>query len=619
MPEEINQLAKMLAEETTTEDESMTLDEDGNLTDPKEEKDKNLPLDVLTMSDFQKKFSTDKENRQYTDWAWFVYDNYVKGNHFVKYNDITQMVEAVKATNTRFSINKVWTTLRSVLSFVTKVDPKWYVFPENVSEEAIKEAHYKQKLLDDRWIFGNLKKLTKQNVFQGLKYSVGLMELVWNKKTQDVEYMGLDPYDLYFGGPAVPDCTRITKTVWRTKEDIDNDPKYKQKAGELTTNENQFVSTWKQTLNDSFYGHQNKTEGDEGSIVYEMHYIVNKKNSLGGMVNIATFTDSTFLRHIETKYDSLWDIFKIYKTDDNLGETYGEGWVKNLIPPQKMLEILEGVTAEYHQMFAKGRYVVSKNSGAKIITNENGTIIEHNPGRRPIIENAPSMAASVDNQINRANIYLEDIGGQHDASIGRLPSGASAGIAIEALQEGDANNLKGLVENYNMFLTDVAYGTLKMYAKNLKTTKIVATDDKDKDGKPDFFAIIGEDAGTIPEIVTYKSKEIPVCVIRVKEKIRVSVDSWLAYTREAKEARIYKHYTAGMISRKAALTALEYSDIDNIIGDAIREEVVAKMISEGVPQPGEQPVSNAGGQATPPPETETAGAMSEGAGIPMPM
>ena len=615
MAEDINQLAQMLAQQPV-EEEVPFLDEMGDIAEEPEEKDKNLPLDVLTLSDFQRKFSTDKDNRQYTDWAWYVYDSYVKGNHFVKYNDITQMVEAVKATNNRFAINKIWTTLRSVRSFVTKTDPKWYLFPENISTEAIKEAHNKQKLLDDRWIFGELKKKTKQNVFQGLKYSIGILELCWDKETQDVTYEVLDPYDTYFGGPAYPNSTRITKTVWRTTEDIKADPRYKKQVGDLTTTDNEFVSTWKQQIQDQSYGHQNKTSGDEGTIVYETSYMVSKPNSKGGKVNIATYTSSTFLRHIETKYDSLWDIFKFYRTDDNPGEDYGEGWVKNLIPPQKLLNILESVTSEYHQMFAKGRYVVSKNSGAKIITNENGTIIEHNPGRRPIVENAPSMAASVDNQIQRINIYLEDIGGQHDASIGRLPTGASAGVAIEALQEGDANNLKDLVENYNIFLTEIAYSTLKMYAKNLKTTKIIATDDKDKDGKPDFFAIIGEDASNIPDFVTYKGVQVPVTVIKANEKIRVSVDTWLAYTREAKEARIYKHYTAGMISRKAALTALEYGDIDMIISDAIKEEVVAQMIQAGPQQP-ELPTE--GGQQAPPPETETAGAMSEGAGIPMPL
>lgn len=573
---------------------------------------KTLSMDAMTMGDFITKWSYDRDNRRYTDWAWYIYDNYVKGNHFVKFNDITQMVEAAPSTgNQRFSINKIWTTIRAVRGFVTKYDPKWYVFPEDTSTNSIDKAKYKQKVLDDAWLFEGLKGKTKQNVFQGLKYSIGLLELCWDPEEKKVDYVVWDPYDVYFGGPAFPYNTRFTKTVWRTHEDIEADEKYKKKVGDLDTSDAMFTSTWKQTLQDQVYGHKNKASNDQGTIVYEMHYVVPAKNKLGGKVNIATFTNSTFLRHIETKNTSLWDTMCVYKTDDNPGEDYGEGWVKNLIPPQKLLDILESVTAEYHHMFAKGRYVISTNSGAKIITNENGTIIQHNPGRRPVIENAPSMAASVDNQINRTNVYLEDIGGQHDASLGRLPTGASAGVAIEALQEGDANNLKDLVENYNIFLTQVAYNTFKMYAHNLKTTKVIQTNDKDKDGKPDFFAIIGEDATNIPETITYNGTQIPVCVIKEKEKVRVTVDSWLAYTREAREARVYKHYTAGLISRKAALEALQYNDIDDIISDAIKEEVVAKMVSEGIAEqqpPTEQPA----------PETETAGAMSPDAGIPIP-
>ena len=588
---------------------------DDMVTDQPEEKDNNLAMDPLTLAGFQTNFSDDLQNRQYTDWAWYVYDNYVKGNHFVKFNDITQMVEAAPTTGAqRFAINKVWTTLRAVRGFVTKTDPKWYIFPEDNSDDSITKAHYKQRVLDDRWVFGGLRAKTKQNVFQGLKYSIGCLETIWDNDKRETDYVVWDPYDVYFGGPAFPYNTRITTVVWKTHEEIENDPKYKKQVGDLDTTDKMFASNLKSALQDSDYGHKNKGTNDKGTLVYEVRYFVAKENKKGGNVNIATFTESSFLRHVETTDKSLYDSMQFYRTDDNPGEDYGEGWVKNLIPPQKLLDILESITASYHNMFAKGRYMVANNSGAKIITNENGTIVTYNSGHKPQVENAPSMAASVDNQISRVNIYLEDIGGQHDASLGRLPSGASAGIAIEALQEGDANNLKDLVDNYNIFLTDVAYATFKKYAHNLKTTKVIQTNDKDKDGKPDFFAIIGEDATNIPTTVTYRGKQIPVCVIRDDEKVRVSVDTWMAYTREAREQRIYKHYTAGLISRKAALEALNYSDVDDIISDAIKEEVVAAMVAQGPAQP---PVTTDGGPQAPP-ETDTAGAMSPDAGIPMP-
>ena len=327
--------------EQIAQDLAMVETQGNDIAPEVEENDKSLKMDVLTLTDFQTKFSTDKDNRQYTDWSWFVYDNYVKGNHFVKYNDITQMVEAVPTNgNSRFAINKIWTTLRAVRGFVTKYDPKWYIFPENVSADAMKKAHYKQKLLDDQWTFGQMKVHTKQNVFQGLKYSIGILELAWNKEEQKVDYFTLDPYDVYLGGPAYPFCTRVTKAIWRTKDEIENDEKYKKKVGDFTSTDSQFASTWKQTLQQEVYGYQNKAPGDEGSIVYETHYITSKPNSKGGKVNIATYTDSTFLRHVETSNTSLWDTFQFYRTDDNPGENYGEGWVKNLIPPQKLLDIL---------------------------------------------------------------------------------------------------------------------------------------------------------------------------------------------------------------------------------------------------------------------------------------
>jgi hypothetical protein len=556
----------------------------------KPEEDKGMAKDPTKLAEFDAQFETDKDNRRTVDWQWFVIDSFMRGNHFVKWNRETSTIESVASRGVmRFPINKIYSTVRSVRGFVTKYDPKWEVYPANRSDDAIQKARYKQQLLDETWYQDGLKAISKDKVYDGLRFSVGVVELGWDKEEQKVIFTRIDPFDIFFGGGQGETCTRVTKAVKRNVEKVKNDPKYKGYKGEITPEPEEAASEIKQTIEQINFGYQNKSENDDSVIVKETFYVTPKVNSLGGRVNIASYTKGAFLRHIETKYDSLWDVFKIYKSDVNSGETYGEGWVKHLIPVQKMLDILESQTMEYHHMFAKGRYVVPKNSGAKLITSENGIILEHNPGKRPQVENAPSMTASVEQQIQRFNIYLEDIGGQHDASLGRIPTGATAGVAIEALQEGDANNLKDLVENFDMDLVSTARGIFKMYAKYLTTTKIIETDDVDSDGKANHFAIIGEDATNIPEFVTDESGEqIPVCVIRKNEKVRVTIGSWLAYNREALEARVYKHFTAGMIDQRTALDALKYSDPDGIIQRSLKEAMLKTMVSAGPPIPGEE-------------------------------
>lgn len=581
--------------------------------DNKEEK--KLSLDAEELSEFLDQYRVDKDNRRQIDWQWFVYDNFVRGNHFVKWNKDTSTIETVASKNVmRFPINKIYSTLRSVRGFVTKYDPKWEVYPSSRAKTANRDARLKGKLLDEIWYQDNLKALSKAKVYDGLKFSVGIVELGWDNAKQKVTFTRIDPFDLFFGGGQGEGVTRITKAIKKNVEQLENDPKYKGYKGILDSESDDEASEAKQTIEQINYGYQNKAEDDETCILRETFYLTEKPNSLGGRVNIATYTSTAFLRHVETKYDSLTDIFKIYKADVNPGENYGEGWVKHLIPPQKMLDILESQTMEYHHMFAKGRYIVPKNSGAKLITSENGIILEHNPGKRPVVENAPSMTASVEQQIQRFNVYLEDIGGQHDASLGRIPTGATAGVAIEALQEGDANNLKDLVENFNIDLVDTARGIFKMYAKNLVTTKVIETDDLDQDGKPNHFAIIGEDATNKPEFVTVDGERIPVIVIRNDEKVKVRVGSWLAYNREALESRVYKHYTAGLIDRKTALEALDYIDPDGIISRAVNEEVVKTMTSMVPPgmEMANQPQEPGMGEV---PAQEV---MSPGAAIPTP-
>jgi len=596
------------------EDQEKLLDQALGITQETEEKDKGLAKDPLTLAEFIAQFEVDRDNRRNVDWQWFVYDNFARGNHFVKWNADTSTIETIASKGvTRFPINKIYSTLRAVRGFVTKYDPKWEVYPANRSDKAIAEARQKQQLLDETWYQDGLKAISKAKVYDGLKLSVGIVELGWDKEEQVVTFTRHDPFDVFFGGGQGETCTRVTKAVKRNVIDVNADPRYKGKKGEVVGEPDDAASEVKQTINQINHGYQNKAEKDTSCIVKECFYETPKKNSLGGRVNIATFTSSSFLRHLETKYDSIWDVFKVYKSDVNPGETYGEGWVKHLIPPQKMLDILESQTMEYHHMFAKGRYVVPKNSGARLITSENGIILEHNPGKRPVVENAPSMTASVEQQIQRFNIYLEDIGGAHDATLGRIPTGATAGVAIEALQEGDANNLKDLTENFDLDLVNTAKGVFKMYAKYLKTTKIIETDDRDADGRPNHFAIIGEDALNIPETVTGSDGEvIPVCVLRKKEKVRVTIGSWLAYNREALEARVYKHFTAGMIDQKTALEALKYSDPDGIIERSLKEKMLQTVVGAGPQMPDMDQMEEPEGEAM------AMDLTSEGAGIPTP-
>lgn len=561
-----------------------------SLNPVKEEKDKTVSMDELTLMKFNDQFNVDFENREKIDWQWLVFDAYVSGNHFVKWNDVNQELEYIPSHGAlRFPINKIYSTLRSVKGFVTKYDPKWEVFAANKSTQAIDEAKYKQKLLDDYWYLEGLRAKTKMKVETALKYSIGILELGWDKENNAVTFTPLDPYNVYFGGGEGEYATRVTKTVKRRLEDIENDPKYESKKGSPETTTDEYASLAKNLLLQMELGKKSEAKEDEGVIVKETFYTLSKPNSKGGMVNIATYTQNSFLRHIETDYDSIWDIFQIYKTDWSIGKTYGEGWVKNLIPVNKALDILESQVMEYHHMFAKGRYVVPRNSGVKIINNENGVILEHNPGKRPLVENAPPVASSVDNQIQRLNVYLEDIGGQHDASLGRLPTGVTSGVAIESLQEGDANNLKDLREYLEIDLVNTARATFKMIAKRLKTTKLVECDDLDADGRPNHFAIIGESAENKPETVTLNGETIPVVVIRYKEKVRVTVNSWLAYTKEAMESRVYKHYTAGMIDRQTALESLHYTDVDGIVSRAMKEQMIKGMLEGGPPQEGDVP------------------------------
>jgi len=234
---------------------------------------------------------------------------------------------------------------------------------------------------------------------------------------------------------------------------------------------------------------------------------------------------------------------------------YGQGWVKNLIPANRLLNLLESSLAEYNNVLNKGKWISDKGAGVRILNNEHGQIIEKKRGFEVAQAAIAPLSSAIFTQIENANRYIEDIGALHDASLGRIPQGANSGKAIEALQVGDSNNLSELIENTEEFLEQVYEYILYLASQKYQFTRnIIVTRST---GVKEFLSVVGEDAGeNAPE---------GTVVLPKKNMIDVKITSWLANTAEARREVLKELYQLQVIDQETLLEGYSIGNIADII------------------------------------------------------
>jgi hypothetical protein len=253
---------------------------------------------------------------------------------------------------------------------------------------------------------------------------------------------------------------------------------------------------------------------------------------------------------------------------------YGQGWVKNLIPANRALDRLESSLAEYNDLVNKGKWVSDKGAGVRVINNENGQIIEKKRGFDVHQEPIASLSPAIYTQIENMNRYIEDIGGAHDASLGRIPTGAKSGKALEALQAGDSNNMSEIVENIEEFLEEVYEYILALASEKYQFARMIVP--VSQSGEREFIQVIGEGAANQPEGAT---------IIPEKNMVDVKITSWLAHTAEVKQEILKDLYDRKAIDQQTLLEGFEIGSIADIIQrtkQQMQEEQTNELAMQGM-------------------------------------
>lgn len=519
-------------------------------------------------------------HRRKFDWEWLVRTLYVRGYHYAAYNRGTNTIVFSTRTGVRIPINLVAAHLRGVRNQVTSFQPKWEVLPNVTTEDAFQNARYSGKVLDYIYDEAQIKRKIKEVVTDALMYSIG----IWQFDVDDegnIIILRCDPFDVFVDpnvkSPNLNDPIYGAEyVIFANQTSIDaikKNPEFKN-TDQLQTDNLTAAAEYKRfLLQVSKNLFMTQKEQNQTVILYQAYL---RERQLNGEIKIRVVTYTKNMNR-PLKNELLDDDeypFEVLQGDIHPGDLYGVGWIKHLIPINRVIDALESHIFEYNHFFARGKWVIDKNSGVRLIVNQHGQILEKNRGAQVQAVTVPPLPPSPMQQIANMKGYLEDISGVHDASLGRLPPNARSGVAIAELKQSDATNQGDLVDNLEDFLARAGRKILKLCAKNWTTSKLISV--TGLGGKPDYFMAIGEVAkNRMKGKNKFKmgDRELPLAVIGAQNKVRVQVGSWLAYTKEARLEKLKELFRLGAIDQKTLLEHLEFADIDGIYNRSREERI----------------------------------------------
>lgn len=536
-------------------------------------------------------FQAASDSRSKYDQEWLGRNLFWRGYQFSRYLPETQTVVLAVRQSARIPVNLTTAYMRSIRNQVTAFRPKFEVLPtvpDNTSSQT--QARYAQRLLDFYFDKLKLKMKIKETVVQALMYSIGgPWQIVYDEQTKEIKIWLLDPFDFYMD-PLAEDpneCEYMIKAVRSPVAAVTTNPNYSLAARREITGGSEILaaSPQKQFLLQTTRVISAKMQTSSPFVIlYEGTFRRYHEDGSRYMVH-CIWADSSSIPLLYEELDTDEFDYVVYRGDLVPKEPYGESWIKHVMVINRAINTLESSALEYNSRIAKGRLVVDRDAGVRAIHNVHGEIVSKNRGSEVKSLDMAPLASSVPEQIQRMVKYSMDISGVHEATLGSVPTGMRSGIGVAELKQADSNSQDDLVDNLEDFLTEVAMKILKKIAQNCTSYKVI----KDlgvREGDQKYFAVIGKkygkgkkrsgDALGKPGQVKIGPDWFDVAEIGDDNNIRVTIGSWLGYTKEALQQKVQAYFQIGLIDQGTALTLLEFGDVASVIQKTRLEAILKR-------------------------------------------
>jgi hypothetical protein len=533
--------------------------------------------EVELTSKLNRWWNTDRDFRQQIEWRWFQYDLWNDGYHWARYNKNTKQIETTPKQSGKplVTINKIAPTVRAVVNYALRNRPKAEVTPadgDGVREEVVDQNRFLDFMHDQL----GLRSIQRGAVEEATVSGISWVQVLWdedaNEGKGDIVVNDLDKYDCYWDATArsTEEMRRFTIVTKRKINDLKEDSKYKGTNWDLIKSDNKMSSSsLRERLLQLDVGQNtyfsNKSDKDDTVLVRE-HWWIEEENNQKKVYVCAVASESNKI--IRPKEETDLDRLPFFRlcTQKKKNQIVGKSWIKDLIPLNRRLNHLMSSLAEYNVIMNKVFWIADKGAGVRTITNDHGIIVYKKRGYNLQQNPIAPLSAALYQEINQLLQLFEDIGAIHEATMGRIPTGAKSGKALEALQVGDSNNLAEVVENTEQWLEEIYEYILTLAAQKYQFARDIQPVRKTQ--QRDFIKVIGEEAQAIPEGAT---------ILKKKNIVDVKISSYLAHTPEARREAIRE--LASIIPDLDEQTILEVYEVGPIadIVERIKKRREEKM------------------------------------------
>ena len=525
---------------------------------------------------------TAEDERKPLTWDWYVNKQFLDGNHYIRYNATTNAIEnpPERKDRVRLVINKTKTSARAVANYATRYKPRWEVLPGDDDNDTNVGARRAGKVLDHLYRTLHIRAKIRSAVDFSLWTSIGIWEHGFDPdigKNGDVFIKSHDPFDIIIPlnaeleGPVITSSPFVAKVFARDVDLIHNDSRYNEKNRSTVTADGELsLSELKKNMKMK-RGEQSQRDKRNTALVREIMIWDAEGKEKKGNIQLVTYAGDVVLRDEplkRTKYP-----FLILQPED-VYQLYSKPWISHIIPTNKALDRLESLILEYNVKMNRARILAEKGHGVNLAgTGRSGVseveVLEYNPGRKFEQMQILPLPLTINRQIDNLNRYIDVLSGASQISPASLPSNIRSTGMLEQLQATDANNLSGIREALEDFLSVAGERLLEEVDEHYSTSRVIKVTDPEE-GIPERMKVVGKSAAG--ENGKELEKQGKAFTIEPGEVI-VTIGSWLGYTREAQRTTMLDLLKLRALPGDEVLRQFEFPNVEGLSEKAKRERL----------------------------------------------
>lgn len=529
------------------------------------------------------------QGRRPYELEWFINDTFWRDRSAFRYNVSNKMLEpmAPQKSVSRVNVNKSKQLVRGVTSYLTREHPMVNITPGTQEADAYSNAKKEQYLYEHWYDQLELNFVHKRTAGTGARHGIAWSKVIWNqdavaptdpymvngkqvnKVKGEVLVLPTDNYAIYADWRATTkgDMRFINEAFPRTLSELASNRKYDQNVIDaISADDKSSLSMLKLESLTNGGGRTpemaNHADPMQRTVIAIETYVKEfDLETMRWLINLYVTTESRQLL-----YHDQWPIdevpYEYFQTDiaDMLYET--DGVIRDIRGLQQSLSRGASQVEETMQVMGKLNWMVPRGAGVTVIEDTTGQFVQYNPAAGAPTQSRPGeLPQYTETHMSNLERWIDDIGGIHDATYGRLPTSRASGDLVQALQSGDSTSLGIYKDNFADYIAregKLMFKTAKYHYALTGSRKIPM---KSQSGTGDY------------QWATISAKDI-----LLEDNVKVQVGTGLPYDQTQRIQLATEMKKEGMLTTEQALKLSNITVLTDVMGD--NQQDIDRQITE---------------------------------------